>query len=140
MQKSCQVSHLRNYDLLQITLFTYCKFKLYLFCWFSISDIQDRSICRSTTINESRRNLSEESQIITKFDPEMEAANFNIKECDIPLPPYSEVAILKKNFPVLLLKIYNCIAIFTSVCLISFSSLLFVLGEAESFFKAFIQF
>ncbi|CAG9530296.1 unnamed protein product [Cercopithifilaria johnstoni] len=51
------------------------------------SDMQDPSTCESTAINEARGNSSEESQIIMKFDPEMDATNFDVNECDIPLPP-----------------------------------------------------
>lgn len=42
--------------------------------------------------------MPEEPQIIMKFDPEMDAANFSVNECDIPLPPSSQVTIFKKYF------------------------------------------
>ncbi|MCP9257291.1 hypothetical protein DINM_000543 [Dirofilaria immitis] len=56
---------------------------------FSVPDIQDASTCQSTAINKKRENSFNEPQIM-KFDPEMDAANFIINECDIPLPPSSQ--------------------------------------------------
>ncbi|VDO40786.1 unnamed protein product [Onchocerca flexuosa] len=53
------------------------------------SNIQDPSTSQSTAINEIRENLSEKPQIM-KFDPEMDATNFVLNECDIPLPPSSQ--------------------------------------------------
>ncbi|KAM3728905.1 WW domain-binding protein [Dirofilaria immitis] len=53
------------------------------------SNIQDASTCQSTAINKKRENSFNEPQIM-KFDPEMDAANFIINECDIPLPPSSQ--------------------------------------------------
>uniref|UniRef100_A0A0R3S443 WW domain-containing protein n=1 Tax=Elaeophora elaphi TaxID=1147741 RepID=A0A0R3S443_9BILA len=53
------------------------------------SNIQGPSTCQSTAINEVQGNSSKGSQIVMKFDPEMDAANFDVNECDIPLPPPS---------------------------------------------------
>ncbi|VDK86155.1 unnamed protein product [Onchocerca ochengi] len=53
------------------------------------SNIQGPSTCQSIAINEIRENFSEEPQIM-KFDPEIDATNFVVNECDIPLPPSSQ--------------------------------------------------
>ncbi|EFO22945.1 U1 zinc finger family protein [Loa loa] len=53
------------------------------------SNVQHPSSCQSTAMNEVRGCSSEKLQI-TKFDPEMDAANFVVSEYDIPLPPSSQ--------------------------------------------------
>uniref|UniRef100_A0A8R1TQZ5 Matrin-type domain-containing protein n=1 Tax=Onchocerca volvulus TaxID=6282 RepID=A0A8R1TQZ5_ONCVO len=53
------------------------------------SNIQGPSTCQSIAINEIRETFSEEPQIM-KFDPEIDATNFVVNECDIPLPPSSQ--------------------------------------------------
>ncbi|EJW81831.1 U1 zinc finger protein [Wuchereria bancrofti] len=52
-------------------------------------DVQDPSTCQSTATNEVGEIPSQKPQIM-KFYPQMDATNFAVNECDIPLPLSSE--------------------------------------------------
>ncbi|KAK6111831.1 U1 zinc finger family protein [Brugia pahangi] len=53
------------------------------------SNVQNPSTYQSTSMNEMGESPSQKPQIM-KFDPQMNATNFAVNECDIPLPPSSE--------------------------------------------------
>lgn len=58
---------------------------------FHISDVQDQITCHSAVSNGTCGN----SQNSVKSYLEINATNFVISECDIPLPPSSQVTVLK---------------------------------------------